>query len=240
MAIERIAVLGGTGPHGSGLAKRLVHAGYEVIVGSRDQARADAVASTVREATDNGTVTGAENLAAVGRANTVVLAIPADGLADFLDAARSALAGKLVVDVVVPLVMRDGLAEHAPPSGAASAGELVQRMLPQSRVVAAFQTIPAARLARLEEPLAGDVLVCGDDPAARAQVADLARRIPRLRAVDAGPMRNVRYVEGITALLVNLNRQHRAHTSITVLGLEPRSRRPPRSTDAVGETGKSR
>jgi NADPH-dependent F420 reductase len=218
--IERIAVVGGTGPHGRGLAQRLAMAGCAVVVGSREAARADAAAVAIRQATGNGRVSSAENRHAVADADATILAIPADGLADMLVLLREPLAGRIVIDVVVPLVMRDGLIEHAPPSNAGSAGELVQRALPASRVVAAFKTIPAVELARVERPVDGDVLVCGDDPEARAAVAALAQRIPNIRAVDAGPMRNVRYVEGITALLVNLNRAHHAHTSIRVLGLD--------------------
>jgi NADPH-dependent F420 reductase len=132
---------------------------------------------------------------------------------------RAALAGRIVIDVVVPLEKRDGLIEHAPPADAPSAGELVQRQLPESRVVGAFKNVPAASLADVGTLLEGDVLVCGDDRDAREAVAALAARIPNLRAIDAGPLRLARPIEAITAVLVNLNRQHHAHTSIEILGL---------------------
>jgi NADPH-dependent F420 reductase len=215
-----VAVLGGTGPLGRGLAERLVLAGHPVVVGSRDAARADAAAAAIRARTGTTAATGAPNLAATEGADVVVLAIPAVGLAALLDEARERLARKLVIDVVVPLAFRDGLAEHAPPPGAASAGELVEAALPASRVVSAFKNIPAAHFARLDEPLEGDVLVCGANADARRTVAALVERLPKLRAVDAGAMRNVRAIEGITALLVNLNARHHAHTSIRVLGLD--------------------
>jgi NADPH-dependent F420 reductase len=218
-SIERIAIVGGTGPHGRGLAHRLAAAGCAVVVGSRDATRADGVATAIRAASPTARVAGAENRAAVADVDAAVLAIPAAGLADMLALLREPLAGRLVIDVVVPLAFRDGLAEHAPPPGARSAGELVQRALPKSRVVSAFKTIPAAQLAHTERPLDGDILVCGDDVDARASVGALVERIPGLRAVDAGPMLNVRAIEGITALLVNLNHAHRAHTSIRILGL---------------------
>jgi hypothetical protein len=219
MTIERIAVIGGTGPQGRGLACRLAAVGCAVIVGSRDRAKAQAVAATLCTSLPEADVTGAENGDAVARADAVVLAMAAEGLSTTLAALRDRLAGRLVIDVVVPLAMRDGLIEHVPPAGAASAGELVQATLRASRVVAAFKTIPASHLLDIGRPLDADVLVCGDHSAARADVAALVARIPGLRPVDAGPMRNVRYIEGITALLVNLNRAHRAHTSIRVLGL---------------------
>ena len=220
MTITRVAIVGGTGPQGRGLAERLAMAGCAVVVGSRERARAETVAAAIRTAHANAEVAGAENLDAVANADATILAIPADGLEATLATLRPRLAGRLVIDMVVPLAVLDGVVAHVPPRGAASAGELVQRLLPESRVVGAFKTIPAAHLARTDRPLEGDVLVCGDDPSARATVTVLVERIASLRAIDAGALRNVRYVEGLTALLVSLNRLHRAHTSIHVLGLD--------------------
>ena len=220
MPIERLAIIGGTGPQGRGLALRFATAGYAVVVGSRERAKAQGVVDAMQAAHPGLDVRGDDNAAAVADADAVVLALAPEGLAATIDALRERLAGRLVIDVVVPLALRDGLAEHAPPAGAGSAGELAQAMLPHSRVVGAFKTIPASHLLALERPLEGDVFVCGDDAAARADVAALVARVRNLRAVDAGPMRNARAIEGITALLVNLNRAHRAHTSIRVLGLD--------------------
>jgi len=219
MTIARIAVVGGTGPQGRGLALRFAAAGCAVVIGSRDRAKAEDVAGALRAAHRGFDVRGAENAGAVADAEAVILAIAPEGLDATLATLREALVGRLVVDVVVPLAFRDGLAEHAPPAGAASAGELVAAALPRSRVVGAFKTIPASQLLAIDRPLDGDVLVCGDDAGARADVAALVGRITWLRAVDAGPMRTARSIEGITALLVNLNRAHHAHTSIRVLGL---------------------
>jgi hypothetical protein len=219
MVIDRIAVVGGTGPHGRGLAQRLAAAGCAIVVGSREPVRAERVAAAIRKATGNRRVDGARNLDAVLDADATIVAVPAVGLAPTLELLRERLAGRLVIDVVVPLVLYEGMIEYAPPLGARSAGELAQRLLPESRVVAAFKTIPAAHFAVLEQPLEGDVLVCGDDAAARASVAALVARLPKLRAIDAGPMRNVRSVEAITALLVNLNRIHHGHASIRILGI---------------------
>jgi NADPH-dependent F420 reductase len=220
MSTARLAVIGGTGPQGRGLALRFATSGLAVVVGSRERAKAEGVANAMRGAHPGLDVRGDENGSAIAGADAVILAIAPEGLEATLGTFRDALAGRLVIDVVVPLAMRDGLVEHVPPAGAASAGELVQAALPRSRVVGAFKTIPASHLLAVERPLEGDVLLCGDDAAARANVAALATRIPGLRAVDAGPMRSARGIEGITALLVNLNRLHRAHTSIRVLGLD--------------------
>jgi NADPH-dependent F420 reductase len=215
-----IAVVGGTGPLGSGLARRFAAAGERVIVGSRDAARAAAAAASVCSAVSGRRCEGAENLAAVARAARVVLAVPGSALPGFLDRAAPSLAGKLLIDVVVPLAFEHGVATIAPLPGARSASELVQARVPEARVVCAFKNTPADALLDLNARLEGDVVVCGDEAAARAEVSALVAKIPGLRAVDGGRLVNARHVEAITALLVNLNRQHRARTSIAVLGLE--------------------
>jgi NADPH-dependent F420 reductase len=217
--MRALAVVGGTGPEGLGLALRLAAAGEEVVIGSRAAERAEAAAATVRAAVPGARVSGRANRDAVAAADRIVLAIPFDGLPAFLDRAPDGLAGKLVVDVVVPLAVRDGLFEVAPIPGAPSAGELIQGRLPRARVVSAFKNVSAERLRALRVPLEGDVVLCGEDAGARAEVAGLVRAIPALRPVDAGDIRNARYVEAITALLLNLNRRHGATTSIAILGL---------------------
>jgi predicted dinucleotide-binding enzyme len=109
-----------------------------------------------------------------------------------------------VIDVVVPVTLEDGVFVPAPVPGAPSAGEMIQRTEPRARVVSGFKNIPAAQLVDLDAPLAGDVVLCGDDPAARAAMATLVERLPGLRAIDAGPLRNVRALEAVTPLLLNL------------------------------------
>jgi NADPH-dependent F420 reductase len=216
-----LAFVGGTGPAGLGLALRFAAAGQAVLIGSRVTERARAAADEVRAAVPGAHVEGMENLDAVARTDRVFLTLPFAGLADFLAAARDALTGKLVVDVVVPLAVRHGFAELAEVPGARSAGELVQQTLPAARVVSAFKTVSAARLAELGTPLAEDVLLCGDDADARAAVTGLVGLLPGLRAVDAGTIGNARYLEAATALLLNLNRHHRARTGLAIVGLPP-------------------
>lgn len=214
-----LAFLGGTGPEGLGLAFRFAAAGEPVIVGSRVADRAAAAADRIRSAVPGARVEGHENMDALGRTDRVVLAFPFEGLPPFLAAAGGRLDGKLVIDVIVPLAFKLGFCEMAPVPGAASVGELIQVTVPGARVVSAFKNLPAKILGNLSIPMEGDVVLCGDDPRARAEVAELAAKIPGLRAVDAGKIKNSRYLESITALLVNLNRKHKAHTSITILGL---------------------
>ena len=221
MSIEPIAFIGGTGRQGLGLALRFAAAGAPVVIGSRVAERAAAAAETVRTAVPGASVRGYENAEAVARSTRLVLTFPFGGLATFLAAGRAALAGKLVIDVIVPLAVRNGFFELTPVDGAASAGELIQQTVPAARIVSAFKNHSAEKLRDLAVPLEGDVLLCGNDAAARAEVAALVGLLPGLRAVDAGGIANARWLEAITALLLNLNRRHRARATIAILGLPP-------------------
>lgn len=214
-----LAFLGGTGPEGLGLALRLAAAGEPVVIGSREAERARRAADTIRAALPHAEVQGHANPEALERADRVVLTFPFEGLTAFLGASAAALGRRLVIDVIVPLRFRAGFFELAPVDSAASVGELIQRAAPTARVVSAFKNLSAEKLRDLASPLEGDVLVCGNDPSAREEVAGLVRRMPGLRAIDAGGIENARYVEAITALLLNLNRRHGARTSIAILGL---------------------
>jgi NADPH-dependent F420 reductase len=217
-----LAFLGGTGPEGLGLAQRFAAAGQPVLIGSRVAARAVAAAETIRAAVPGADARGYENLDALARTDRVALTFPFAGLRNFLQAAGARLAGKLVIDVIVPLTFRAGLFEVAPLDGAPSAGELIQQAVPGARVVSAFKNLSADLLCDLSRPLEGDVVLCGNDASARAAVAALVALLPGLRAVDAGAIANARYLEAITALLLNLNRKHRVRTSIAIVGLPSR------------------
>lgn len=217
--VTPIAVLGGTGPEGLGLAMRLAAAGEAVVVGSRTLERADEAAGKVRTAVPGAEVEAAENVDALRRADRVVLAVPFDGLEPFLDEER--LAGKLVLDVVVPLTFTGGFCDVRRPAGAASVGELIQARAPRARVVSTFKNIPAGRLQAVPLPVEGDCLLCGNDARARAEVAALVGRIPNLRPIDAGDLRVARHLEALTALQINLNRHLRGETAVRILGLPP-------------------
>jgi 8-hydroxy-5-deazaflavin:NADPH oxidoreductase len=216
---ESIALVGGTGALGVGLALRLAATGEHVLIGSRDPERARAAADRVRAAVPGAQVDGSGNRDAVLCCRRVLLAVPFDGLASWLADEASRLGGKLLIDVVVPLAFQNGFCTLAPVPDAPSVGEAIQRAVPAARVVSAFKNLPAGPLQDLTAPLAADVLLCGDDAAAREEVATLVGRIPGLRAVDVGALANARYLEAITAMLVNLNRRHRVHASIAITGL---------------------
>lgn len=214
-----LAILGGTGAQGFGLALRLADAGERIILGSRFAERAHLALARLRERVPGADASAAENHAAAASAESVLLAVPFEGLTELLEALAPALAGKTVIDVVVPLAFRRGVAEVAEVGGARSVGELVQQRVPAARVVSAFKNVPADLLQDLSQAVIGDVVLCGEDAAARAEVALLAEKIPGMHPVDAGGIVNARSLEAITALLVNLNRRYRARTSITITGL---------------------
>jgi NADPH-dependent F420 reductase len=220
----RIAILGGTGAEGLGLALRFALSGEEIVIGSRQGSRAAEAAerarARLRAAGCSTKVSGAENRDAVRDVEAVVVATPFAGVREFLAPLAPALEGMLVLDVVNPLIReRQQFTFERLADG--SAAETIQKLLPGSRVVSAFKNESAEKLDALEQPMNGDVLVCGNDADARGAVMALVERIPRLRAVDAGPLINARALEAITALLLNINRRHHAITSIQIVGLPP-------------------
>src|SRR5215472_15350805 len=177
-----IAILGGTGKEGSGLAMRWAVAGHAIIIGSRDAARAHDKAIELRARTKKLTVVGKGNVEAAKLGDIVVVALPAAGLSATLPPAREACRGKIVVSTVVPLTFGGPRLFTPPPAG--SAAEEVQALLPESTVVAAFHHIAAHELAELDEPINCDLLVCGQDADAKETVAELGRSMG-LRTIDA-------------------------------------------------------
>ncbi len=213
-----VGVLGGTGAQGHGLAYRLAAAGQRVLVGSRDPARAKAAAEKVNALLGGaGTaVTGDGNEAAAAGADVVVVAVPWDAHASTLAAVRGALAAKIVVDCVNPL----GFDQRGPfalevPEG--SAAQQAAALLPDSRVTAAFHHVSAALLGDpTVSAVETDVLVLGDDRDATDVVRALAGRIPGMRGIYAGRLRNAGQVEGLTANLIAINRRYKAHAGIRI------------------------
>jgi len=216
--VGTIAVLGGTGPEGVGLALRFAQAGEAVVIGSRDEARAAAAAARVCAALPQAQVSGRENAAAAAAAERVVLALPHAGAEPFLVQHAGALAGKIVIDVMVPLRFAGGVFESVPLADP-SIAEMVARLVPAARVAAGFKNLSAEHLQRLDHDLEGDVLVCGDDRDAKEATLALAARLPGVRAVDAGPLSSAAALERLTVLLLNVNRRYRAVTSIQLVGL---------------------
>ena len=208
-----IGVLGGTGPQGRGLGRRLAAAGHTVVLGSRDAGRAAEAAAPLAAA--GLPVTGADNATAAA-ADVVIVAVPYDGHAALLADLADTLTGRIVVDCVNPLGFdKQGAFPLAVPAG--SAAQEAAAALPGARVVAAFHHVSAVLL---EDPAVttfdSDVLVLGDDREATDIVAALAARIPGMRGVYAGRLRNAGQVEALTANLISVNRRYTAHAGIRV------------------------
>jgi NADPH-dependent F420 reductase len=193
-------------------------AGYPIVIGSRDAGRAAAAASRLLEIKGGLPITGAANDDAVQQADWALLTVPFDGLEETVRGLATHLAGKLVTSVVAPLVVEDGVAK-AVEVAQGSAAELVASLLPGNRVTSAFHNLSARELLKADEELGGDVVVCGNDDDACAQTVELAASIRSLRGVDAGALSNSRYVEDLTALLLNINRRYKARSTIRFVGL---------------------
>jgi len=203
-----VAILGGTGAFGTALAKRLVEAGHEVVIGSRELERAAAAAAELGAA-------GATNADAVRNADLVILATKAEAALDTARELRLAIGTRPVLSVASEL--RFTSAGVFPSSGAASLAERVQAEL-DAPVVAGLHSLAASTLAA-EEPPDEDALVCGDDAEAKQVAIDLAGSVVAGRALDAGPLASARALEGLTAVIVNLNKRYRGHAGIRVTGL---------------------
>lgn len=218
MSLSTIAVIGGTGPLGKGLAFRFAAAGHPVVLGSRDPGRAQAAAGELSARLPRAAdITGTVNAKAPENAGLVVLAVPYDGLAELVTELREPLAGKIVVSCVNPLGFdKRGAFGLAVEQG--SAAEQIAALLPESRVVGAFHHLPALHLLR-DELVDQDVLVCGDDADARAAVMELARTVTGRAGIDVGPLRMARQLEPFTAVLISINRRYKAHSGVRISGL---------------------
>ena len=210
-----VAVLGGTGPQGRGLARRFAQAGIPVVIGSRSAERAAGTATELGEAT-GGTVSGADNATAAAQGDVVVVAVPWDGHAELLRDLAGQLAGKVVIDCVNPLGF-DKQGAYPLPVEEGSAAEQAAALLPDSTVVGAFHHVSAVLLDDPEvASVDTDILVLGEDRDATDLVRSLADAVPGMRGVYAGRLRNCHQVEALTANLISINRRYKAHSGIRV------------------------
>ena len=212
-----IAILGGTGKEGAGLALRWAQAGHSIIIGSRDAERARAKAVELRERSHRLSIIGHTNLEAAQLGEVLVVALPAAGLATTLPEVSEPARGKVVISTVVPLTFGGPRLFTPPPAG--SSAEEVQALLPEARVVAAFHHIAAHELAETGHEIACDLLMCGGDATAKESVTALGVSLG-LRVIDVGPLTNAGPLEGITAVLATINRRYKLKSSgITITGL---------------------
>ncbi|RBY82507.1 NADPH-dependent F420 reductase [Geodermatophilus sp. TF02-6] len=217
-----VGVLGGTGPQGRGLAVRLAAAGQQVLLGSRDAERCADVAEQVAErataaaAGSEVSVRGGSNADVAGAADLVVVAVPFAGHAATLAELTTPLAGKIVVDCVVPMAF-DELGAYVLDVPEGSVAQQAAALLPDSQVVGAFHHVSAALLEDVSQPtLDCDVMVVGDVREATDTVQALAGRLPGMRGIYAGRLRNARQVEALTVNLVSCNRRYKAHAGIRI------------------------
>lgn len=216
-----LAILGGTGDLGTGLARRWAQAGYEVVIGSRTADKAEAAVADLQKVMaergiDAVSVRGADNLAAAQAADIVVLTVPFSHQAATLEQVKDALQGKILIDVTVPLVPPKVARVQLPPAG--SAGQIAQNLLGEKvRVVSAFQNVAAHHLQE-GHALDCDVLVCGDDKEARATVIALVEAAG-MRGFHAGAIANAAAADALTSVLIFINKQYNCHAGIRITGL---------------------
>ena len=213
-----LAFLGGTGPEGRGLALRLALAGEAVVIGSRDASRAKETAEALKELAPGSQISGDVNAEAAGLGDIVFVTTPYEAQKPLLQQVASHLSGKIVVDVVAPLAVVRGRAS-ALSVEEGSAAMQAQRILASSFVVAAFQNISAADLIVPDKDMEGDVVVCSDHQGPKERVMQMVQKIRRLRPVDGDGLENARYVEELTALLLNINRIYKCHSMIRIVGI---------------------
>jgi 8-hydroxy-5-deazaflavin:NADPH oxidoreductase len=209
-----VAIVGGTGNLGGALTLRLGAPGVKIIIGSRDAEKAKKAVDTLKPSLRGGEIEGMTNQAAVKGADFVVVAVPYEGHAQMVTDLKGQLAGKIVIDTVVPLNKGK---PFVPPAGSALQ-EAQQILGAEAPVVGALHNISAVDLSDVDAPL-GDVLVCGDNAEAKARVMEIIKRIGA-RAFDGGPAGNAYVIEGLTGVIIYLNRKYKSkHGSIKIVGI---------------------
>lgn len=222
--VRPIAILGGTGPAGTGLALRWARAGETIIIGSRDSRRAQETAGKIEQkAGKQARVSGMENSAACAGAEILVLTVPFEGQATLIKQLKPAIRpGSILIDATVALASAvGGRASRTLGVWQGSAAQQAAELVPKGViVVAAFHNL-SAELLNGDEELDCDVIVCSDDTNAGELTRTLASKIPGVRGIDGGKLENARILEQMTALLIGLNIRHKGHGGIRITGLPP-------------------
>ncbi len=214
----KIAIIGGTGDEGIGLAIRFAYAGDEIVIGSRRAEKAQATATAILQRLPSAKISGANNDSACRGTAVIINTLPYSAQRETLADLRGAIGTSLLVSTVVPVIFnRQGITVLPVEEGSAAAQ--AQKILPDARVVAAFHTLGAKHLADYEHAMESDVLVAGDRKEDKALVIELAQKIKGIRGIDCGPLSNASLVENLTVLLLNVNRVNKATTSVRVVGI---------------------
>ena len=219
---ETIAIIGGAGELGLGLALRWAKAGQIIVIGSREEKKAQNAAAGIRSAVPQAEVSGFENVLAAAKASIVVVAVPFSAQAGILKSIKPALKNAILVDASVPLAASvGGRPTRLLGVWEGSAAQAARDLLPGISVLSAFHSVSAEVLQDLSQTPDCDVLICGDDGQAKERLSALVTLIPGVRPLDAGPLEMSRVVEGITALLISLNRRYKTHHSgIRITGVQ--------------------
>ena len=216
--MAKIAFIGGTGPEGLGLAMRFAKAGNAVFIGSRSEERAAEGVAKVLEKVPEGEVYGGFNVEGAEKADVIFLTVPSDAHHDTLIELAETIGDKIVIDVVVPMLFdQDGPKAVVLDEG--SAAQQAMALLPNAKVVSGFHHLDATELQKIDKPMQGDVIVCGDNKAAKKKVMDLVEEIEYVRALDVGGLANSRYIEQWTVVLLHINKIYRAHTGVRITGI---------------------
>ncbi len=217
--MKTLAILGGTGKEGAGLAMRWALKGYQVVIGSREASKAETRAAEMNAELAGDYLTGMANAAAAAAADMVILSVPYSAQQATLASVRENCRGKILIDLTVPLRPPEIMAVNLPAGGAAAL-EAQEILGPDVTVVAAFQNVSAVKLRQLDRDVDCDVLVCADSEAARAAVSDLVTAAG-MRAIDAGPLKNAVAAESLTPILLHINRAYKVKgAGIRITGLD--------------------
>jgi 8-hydroxy-5-deazaflavin:NADPH oxidoreductase len=216
--MARIAFIGGTGPEGLGLAMRFARSGNAVFIGSRTEERAAEAVAKVQEAVPEGEIYGGFNHEGAEKADFIFLTVPSDAHKDTLVSLEESIGDRILIDVVVPMLWdQDG--PKAVDIEEGSAAQQARALLPNAKVVSAFHHLDAHELQKVDRPMQGDVIVCGDHKGAKKRVMSLVEEIEYIRALDGGALRNSRYTEQLTVLLLHINKIYKARTGIRITGV---------------------
>jgi NADPH-dependent F420 reductase len=222
---ETIALLGGTGRSGPGLALRLALAGRRIHIGSRDPEKGRAAAAEIRDTlagvagAQPAEVTGHDNREAAELADIAMITVPYEGMGGLLRGVEPALRDKVVISTVVPMLWSRELGPTALDVPEGSAAEQAAELLPASRVVAGFHSLSSATLKRLDHPIDSHVIVTGDDDHAKQIAMEIAELLPGVRGVNGGALRYARHSEGLTVLLLSINSVYKRHTGVIITDL---------------------
>ena len=217
--VPSLAFIGGTGPQGRGLAFRLAAAGYPCILGSRDASKAEAAVGKVHAKDATLDLRGAANDDACAASDIVFVVVPFGAQASTLETLADTIGDRIVVNCLSSLAFDDD-GPYVARSAHGSWALECQQLLPEARVVGAFQSVSASKLLRAGESLEGDVALNSDDDAAKRTVAELVERMPDLRPVDAGPLRLAGPLEDLTAVLLAINSRYDTRAGVRFTGLD--------------------